>query len=88
MRNLGHFVGAGERRDAVHVAIVPALAATNLSAGQPVNVAGGEASAAGDIAASVGVVDPFLWRDASPGERVWIMLRPGYFALDFSATDE
>jgi len=50
------------RRDAVHVAVIPATAPCVLQPGQRLQS---------------GVVDPFLTESVQPGQRYWLFLFPG-----------
>jgi hypothetical protein len=62
-------------RDAVHVAIFPAMASEPLNPGDKVSLIGGyyaESSEKPD-----GVVDPFLSGPIGKGDRFWLLLNPG-----------
>lgn len=63
------------RRDAVHVAVMPVVAATYLSAGDHVGLQkdGRFGRLAQEI---VGVVDPFLTTAVMPGDKFWLFLLP------------
>lgn len=63
-----------QHRDAVHMAIAPAVAGERLLSGQHVSIVGGKAVKAED---SVGIVDPFLRVSVKEGETFWIFLYPG-----------
>jgi hypothetical protein len=58
---LGKKPEPGDRRDAVHVAIIPMTATRRLSPGQHL---------------ANGIVDPFLTRSIEPGEAYWLLLYP------------
>jgi hypothetical protein len=62
-------------RDAIHVAVVPVIAAEILAPGQRVSLES-DGRAVVD-AEGVGVVDPFLRGYALAGERFWLFLPPG-----------
>lgn len=70
-----------ERRDAIHIAIVPAIAAENLWAGNKVSLVYGttdqvkrqEYSGGSPI---IGVVDPFLNNFVRKGQKFWLFLYP------------
>jgi hypothetical protein len=63
------------QRDAVHVAIYPAIAAQTLYGGQDVIIVSGEAFEAATVAGSIGVIDPFL-TTVKEGERCWVFIKP------------
>ncbi len=75
---LGHLIDNGERRrDAVHVAIAPVVAATELAPGQHVGfVRDGDTETVGASDTPLGVVDPFLTAPVQPGQRFWLCLYP------------
>jgi hypothetical protein len=58
-------------RDAVHIAVAPLIATSELFPGQRINVEGKS-----DLA-GVGIVDPFLSHKVETGERFWCFLYPG-----------
>lgn len=58
-----------EGRDAVHVAVIAAVAAEDLVPGQDVGKDGG-------VANPVGIVDPFLREPVKEGQRFWLFLYP------------
>lgn len=60
------------KRDAVHMAIVPIMAAKRLRPGQRVGVCENGLYSADTQA--VGIVDPFLIADVEPGQTFWLML--------------
>ena len=74
---LGSLIGDDEqRRDAIHVAIYPAIASSTLSPGDPVSVIDGLAHRC-VRRRSHGIVDPFLAAAVTQGQRFWVMLHPG-----------
>lgn len=68
-------------RDAVHVAVIAVTAGSMLSPGQHVGI-DKKRSTLGTFVAdrgcdeSIGIVDPFLGRNARAGERFWLYLYP------------
>lgn len=73
--SIGQLLDETARRDAVHFALFPAVAAERLSPGTRVGLA-----ANGTIAMSqdeaIGIVDPFLPETVHTGERCWVFLFP------------
>lgn len=75
---LGTILGAGEERDAIHLAVEPMIAGQRLKPGQPVSVISpGIAGTISAITKPVGIVDPFLTAPVKPGERFYLVLYPG-----------
>lgn len=67
--------GGGHRRDAIHVATMPAVAATPLAPGTHVGrMADGRWAAAAPK--KVGIVDPFLTAFVRTDQRFWVLLYP------------
>lgn len=76
--NLGELVGFERPRDAVHIAVIPLVAAEELQPGWPVNIdEAGRAYRVPKQYGSIGVVDPFLYGVVEKGKRFWALLRPG-----------
>ena len=68
---------ASARRDAVHVAIAPCVAAEDLEPGEHVGLVDGEPELASRTAARlVGIVDPFLTETVREGQRFYVCLYP------------
>lgn len=65
----------GVGRDAIHIAVYPAVAGTELYAGQHVAIRPEGAFVVRSDEA-VGVVDPFLRETVLPGQRFWVLLEP------------
>lgn len=61
-------------RDAVHVAVISATAATKLAPGQDVGFI--EREKAGVVSHPLGIVDPFLKTMVQPDQRFWLYLYP------------
>lgn len=73
LETLGMIIGPNEKRDAIHLAVDPAVAAVKLYPGQDVGfVEGG----VGPCDNPVGIVDPFLQAPVQPGERFWLVVYP------------
>jgi len=77
-QRLGKLIDAPAVRDAVHVAVLPIEAATNLSPGDRVFIELGKAVLALSGDNSVGIVDPFLPERTQirPGQEFWLFLFP------------
>lgn len=76
--NLGQILSnAWQRRDAVHIAIIPVEAGVKLQPGQHVDIGSNGKAHAALRGESVGVVDPFLKVEVKEGEFFWLMLNPG-----------
>lgn len=71
--NIGELCKDDSRRDAIHFAVAPVVADTDLRPGDHVGVADGRASRDG---AAVGIVDPFLKGVVRKGQRFWLFLYP------------
>lgn len=69
---------ADRRRDAVHVAVVPVTAETELTPGQAVGLTrSNDFEFAGVSENPIGIVDPFLTSPVQAGQRFWLLLYPG-----------
>jgi hypothetical protein len=81
IKTIGTFLQGGEERDAIHIAIFPAIVDEDcLRAGQPVRLVYGKTNhvAAEDYFCdkAIGIIDPFLPQAARLGDRVWAFLKP------------
>lgn len=73
------------QRDAIHIAVVPAVTDVPLSVGQAVGIVDGKIVPVSQGVAAVGIVDPFLRGGRGydgdvgvyAGERFWLLLYPG-----------
>jgi len=74
LETLGTIIGPDEKRDAIHLAVLPAVAGTTLRAGEPVEMKDGCAQPGDED--SLGIVDPFLTDVVRSGQRFWMVLRP------------
>lgn len=68
-------------RDAVHVAVFSARSPVKVFPGQHVGLVDAEPVELGDMVVSplappIGIIDPFLNREATPGSRFWVYLYP------------
>ncbi len=73
---IGYPPTADHKRDAVHIAVIPVIAAHKLTPGWSVSVVDNLASV--DFGKdAVGLVDPFLREDVLPGHLFWLFLYPG-----------
>jgi hypothetical protein len=69
--NIGELCRDDARRDAVHFAVAPVEADSDLRPGEHVGVSGGRASRDATL---VGIVDPFF--EVKRGQRFWLFLYP------------
>lgn len=70
---LGELVDADAGRDAVHVAILPVVAARTLFPGQRIGIT---PDGAMETQYPLGIVDPYLANPVRPGERFYLCLFP------------
>lgn len=73
---LGTTLDETARRDAVHIALYPAIAGCRLKPGQRVGLLDGKFVPA-TAPHAIGIIDPFLPRNVREGQRCWAMLNPG-----------
>jgi hypothetical protein len=72
---VGQLLTGEERRDAIHFAIAPVIAAEHLSPGQDVGFI--EPGKVGASKNNIGIVDPFLRTSmVNPGDRFYLFLYP------------
>lgn len=74
LETLGNIIDEHEKRDAIHLAVIPMQAPTQLKPGEDVN-AGGIPIATPD-SPFVGIVDPFLKQDVEIGQWFWLVIYP------------
>lgn len=73
--SIGKILNEPARRDAIHFAVAPVVAADDIRAGAHVGLLpDGRASC--DAMIQIGIADPFLLRDIKAGERFWLFLYP------------
>lgn len=73
LETLGSIITEREARDAIHIAVEPAVAVSMLVPGQHVGFVD---NGVGPCASPVGIVDPFLTGSVMPGERFWLLVYP------------
>lgn len=76
---VGELISAGAERDAIHIAVAPVVAATDLMAGEHIGFINSDNTSevrSCEPAMSVGIVDPFLNKPVRPGDRFWMFLHP------------
>lgn len=68
-------IDGNQKRDAIHLAVEPVVAGERLKPGDHIKIENGSAwkTKVGD---GLGIVDPFLGRAVSKGERFWLILYP------------
>jgi hypothetical protein len=74
LETLGSIIGYGEKRDAIHLAVEPVIAAHVLRPGEDVGFIPGEG--VGVCENPVGIVDPFLKAAVQKGQRFWLVVYP------------
>lgn len=72
LATLGTIIDDTQRRDAIHLAVIPMQSRAYMVPGQHVNVNGNPV----EFGEGVGIVDPFLGRKVEPGERFWCVIYP------------
>lgn len=74
LETLGTIISENEKRDAIHLAVIPMVAEHRMVPGAHVGIVEGKASAY--TAKRIGIVDPFLTQDVMEGERFWLVIYP------------
>lgn len=74
LATLGTIITDKEKRDAIHLAVIPMQAKTKLMPGEHLDSSGNRAGVYGDE--SVGIIDPFLDDEVKPGEWFWLVIYP------------
>src|SRR5258708_39528575 len=72
---LGQLIDGDAQRDAVHIAIAPAIATERLLPGQRITVVKGYAYP--KIYDAIGIVDPFLRKPVERGMKFYVCVNPG-----------
>ena len=73
LETLGTIIDETQKRDAIHLAVMPVVAGKRLKPGQTIALENGVAVPNKD---GLGIVDPFLQSPALPGDRFWMVLKP------------
>jgi hypothetical protein len=73
LETLGTIIGPGEKRDAIHLAVLPVVAGERLYPGQAISARDGIAM---PDAYGIGIVDPFLGAAVEPEEHFWMVIKP------------
>lgn len=73
LATLGSIISTNEKRDAIHLAVEPAVAACILRPGDDVGFVDG---GFGYCSNPVGIVDPFLKEKVKPGQSFWLIIYP------------
>lgn len=71
---LGKIITGRVERDAVHIAIAPAVATMVLTPGRPVGI--DSFGGASPLHNPIGIVDPFLTVPVEIGQRFWLFMYP------------
>ena len=75
LATLGSIIGDNEKRDAIHLAVVPVVAAVAMLPGQHVDMRDGHAVPV-ITGEGVGIVDPFLIEPVKQGQTFWLVIYP------------
>lgn len=75
LETLGTIIGPNEKRDAIHLAVLPVRAYYGLEPGAEIEVIDGWASNPKN-GKGMGIVDPFLTKSVVKGEWFWMVLKP------------
>jgi hypothetical protein len=73
LETLGTIIDDTQKRDAIHIAVLPIVAAERLLPAQHIGLVEG---GAGDSEKPLGIVDPFLTAPVRKGQRFWMLLYP------------
>lgn len=73
---LGTLIGPGEKRDAIHIAVFPVVAAERLARGEHVSLNAALEAEWAPVNEGVGIVDPFLSEPVKKGDRFWLLVYP------------
>jgi hypothetical protein len=73
---VGMILDETSKRDAIHIAIAPVVAAHILVPGERVGFVSREEGTVGRIPPTIGIVDPFLTEAVMPGQRFFVFLQP------------
>lgn len=73
---LGQLIDVDQKRDAIHIAIAPVVAAERLYPGQEIGFVTSSTERVGASGTHIGIVDPFLKAPVYPEQRFYMMLFP------------
>jgi hypothetical protein len=76
LETLGTIIDDKQKRDAIHLAVVPVIAGEHMDPGRDISVEDGVAWLDYDRKSSIGIVDPFLRRRVLKGEHFWCVIYP------------
>ncbi len=80
MATLGTIIDDTQKRDAIHLAVIPAIASTRLKPGAHVMLYADRAlpleKGHESYQMPIGIVDPFLKKAVEEGERFWLVIYP------------
>ncbi len=76
LETLGHVHSREEKRDAIHLAVMPVTAGETLKPGADIWVSAQGLAFAGGRDGCIGIVDPFLTRPVVFRERFWLVIYP------------
>lgn len=74
LATLGTIIDDKQKRDAIHLAVMPVIAGMNLSVGDDIGIVDGLATRLTPI--KLGIVDPFLKEVVKEGEHFWLIIYP------------
>lgn len=73
LETLGTIIDDSQKRDAIHLAVIPAKAGCDLTPGQSVTFKDGITTS---DHRGIAIVDPFLAKPVKEGQMFWMVLRP------------
>lgn len=77
LETLGTIITENEKRDAIHLAVLPVVAGQELAPGQDVGIdSDGTAWHTKGVDVYIGIVDPFLKAWVKKGEHFWLVIYP------------
>lgn len=78
LETLGTIIDANQKRDAIHLAVIPVEAGEQMCPGEPARLVDGKAIGADarDGHGSLGIVDPFLTSNVAKGAHFWLVIYP------------
>lgn len=76
LETLGKIITPLEKRDAIHLAVIPAEAAHALRPGDHVLLDEGNMAYLAETGEGIGIVDPFLLGAIKKGEHFWLVIYP------------